>query len=309
MNPLMDFVTTLATHPLIKWELWPTYGTVGVLLAALAAGLVELRSYVLGGPDVDLRRRSAGAFGWASASDGATSMKILELAPEEDSRQGEGWAVEMRGRRRPGQNGDFFDTVRLDQDHLAFFLGDVSGSGVASSLYQASCKALLRFATFTPGKAAAALEEVNSVLCQREPDGRFASMVYGVLQLSTGEVELVSAGHTDPVLQRVDGSTRRLVMPLRLPLGMTQRPEYKAIRISLSAGDRLMLVSDGLTHARDRAREPFSHERVRVASHKGRDQDLAGWVEAVLGAVDRYSPRCTDDRTAVALTWSGRPSL
>lgn len=298
-NPI-DFANALASHSLLRWDMWPSYGMLGVVLAGLVGLGIELR---LGARDrIDQRLRGSAAFAWP-----ARSAADPELALESESRAADAWRVEIRSRRCSAQNSDFFDTVEIDDDHLAFYLGEVSGHGVAAALYQASCKALLRFANFPPGRAADVLEEVNSVLCQREPDGRFATLTYGVLKLSTGEVDLVSAGQTDPILQRADGSTRRLVMPLRLPLSMAAHPEYKVVRLELEPGDRLLLATDGVTHARDRGREPFSHERMRVVSHKHRQAELGKWTEAVMAAVDSYNFRCVDDRTLLAISYDGLP--
>ena len=300
MTNMIGFANALASHPLLRWDLWPSYGIVGVLLAGLAGLFIELRHS--GRARMDLRRRGSAAFAWPPAP---PEDLFTGQAPESESRTADGWQMELRSRRCAAQSSDFFDTVELDEDHLAFYLGEVSGHGLPAALYQASCKALLRYANFTPGQTAAVLEEVNSVLCQREPDGRFATVTYGVIKLSTGEVDLVSAGQTDPILQRVDGSTRRLVMPLRLPLSMTERPKYKAVHLSLKPGDRLLLATDGITHARDRGREPFSHERMRTVTHKHRGAALGDWADSLMQAVDGYNFRCVDDRTVLALSYQG----
>ena len=307
MTNLFDFAAMVASHPLLKWELWPTYGTAGVLLAAVVGLAVEVRPRGAR-PSLDLGRRTANALAWERSprsDEAALSPLTSRFAPPlAESREGVGWQVEVRGRRSPEQNGDFFDTVELDEDHLAFFLGDVSGRGLPAALYQASCKALLRFATFTPGRTVAAVEEVNSVLCQREPDGRFAALTYGVLEISTGRVSLVSAGHTEPLLQRADGTTNLLAVPLRLPLGMTSRPDYKAVQLTLENGDRLLLSTDGVMQARDRTRQVFGGQRLRSASYHGREAPLGSWAEQVMDQVDRFNFRCTDDRTLLALAYT-----
>ncbi len=304
----LDILTNLfAQSATLIWHPWQGGVVAGCFLTALAGVAVELKDRLFEDRRIDLSRRSRGALAWQQSGTICPRGTAEDLAPtpESESRQGWGWCLEARSRQRPSRNSDFFDTVELDSDHLAFYLGEVSGGGVAAALYQASCKALLRYAAFTPDRAASAVEEVNSILCQREPDGRFVTLLYGVLQLSTGEVTMVSAGQIDPLLQRVDGTSRRMIMPLRLPLGMTDKPDYEAVSFRLNPGDRLLLVSDGITQARDRSREPLSHERLRVFIHKHRNHNLAQWADAVLETINRYDDRITDDRTLVALGYFG----
>lgn len=289
-----------ASRTLLNWQ--PTWGFLGLILALLGAVLVEIRHRMKRRGQVDLRRRGAGYFGWQRSS----RLHNPSSCREADSRQGDGWRAEGRSRRCVNQGGsDFFDTVELDDDHVAFYLGEASGQDNGKEIYLASCQALLRYASFTPGEPDRALQEVNSVLCQREPDGRFATLLYGVLRLSTGELSLVSAGQVDTILQRSGGAVRRLALPLNLPLGMVRQPNYKALTVKLTPGDRLLVVSDGITRARDRSREPFSHERLWTVSHTHRDQSLGQWADAVVGAVERYNPLCLDDGSVLAVAFDG----
>lgn len=292
------FSNIFAQTTQLIWHPWQGSVVAGCFLTAVAGVAVELKDRILQSSPIDLRRRNLGALAWQKYH--AQEQPLLPSS-ETESREGLGWLLEARSRHCPSCHSDFFDTVELDDDHLAFYLGEVSGGGIAAALCQASCKALLRYAAFTPGQVAMVMEEVNSVLCQREPDGRVVTLVYGVLELSTGQVTMVSAGQTDPILQRADGSSRRLVMPLRLPLGMTETPRYETVGFRLDVGDRLLLVSDGVTQARDRSREPLSHERLRVLSHKNRDRSLANWTDAILDGVNSYDERYNDDRTLLAL--------
>lgn len=297
--PDLDFLSSIfaQTSPLI-WHPWQGGVVAGCFLTAVAGVTVELKERLMQSAPIDLKRRNLGAMAWHKyRSEGP----VQAPSSETESREGLGWRLEARSRPCPSRNSDFFDTVELDDDHLAFYLGEVSGGGLAAALCQASCKALLRYAAFTPGQVATVMEEVNSVLCQREPDGRVITLVYGVLELSSGRVAMVSAGQTDPILQRADGTSRRLMMPLRLPLGMTETPRYETVGFRLEVGDRLLLVSDGVTQARDRSREPLSHERLRVLSHKNRNLGLANWADAILDGVNSYDERYNDDRTLLAL--------
>ena len=284
------------------WHPWQGGIVAGCFMTAIAGVAIELRERLFRTTArIDLSRRGVGAFGWQN-NVGPTD---LQPTPEAETRLGRGWSLEARSRQRPAQNSDFFDTVELDSDHVAFYLGEVSGGGVPAALCQATCKALLRYAAFTPGRIEQVVEEVNSVLCQRDPDGRFTTLLYGVLQISSGELTMVSAGQTDPILQRADGTSQRMLMPLRLPLGMTERPEYEAVRFRLKAGDRLLLVSDGVIQARDRSRQPLSHDRLQVVSHKHRDTTLGEWSDSILETVNRYDSRVNDDRTVLALGYLG----
>ena len=85
--------------------------------------------------------------------------------------------------------GDFYDIAMLDDDRLAFTVGDVCGKGVAASLFMTVTLTMLRLAARDAAGRdegiAAMIDRVNTTLCAQNPSGMFATAGYGVLDLAT----------------------------------------------------------------------------------------------------------------------------
>ena len=96
--------------------------------------------------------------------------------------------------------GDFYDFFFVDDEHIALVMADVSGKGVPAALFCVVAQAVLRDKV-TPGRDPAdVLHEVNNVLCQHNGAGLFITAWLGILDLNTGIVEYVNAGHEYPII-------------------------------------------------------------------------------------------------------------
>jgi phosphoserine phosphatase RsbU/P len=147
-------------------------------------------------------------------------------------------------------SGDLFHVVALDDEHVGFFLADAVGHGVPAALFT-----LLIARSLEPkddaGRirpAAEVLASLNAEMMVRNSTGsRFATGVYGVLNIETGEAEIAGAGHPAPIITRSGGVERvETNGPL---LGVFEDAEFDAQRIVLEAGDAIVIFSDGFENA------------------------------------------------------------
>jgi serine phosphatase RsbU (regulator of sigma subunit) len=143
--------------------------------------------------------------------------------------------------------GDTFD-YSLDRDQLHLSVTDAVGHGVESALTATLCVGSLRN---TRRHGVALLEQAtvaNEAIHEqtRAPEGEaFATAVLGRLDLDSGDLELVNAGHALPFLAR-DGQVTALELPVDLPLGMFAGTTYRSKTVSLLPGDRFLIVTDGM---------------------------------------------------------------
>ncbi len=158
--------------------------------------------------------------------------------------------------------GDLFDFFLLDEDHLAFAIGDVSGKGVPAALFMAISRTLLRVTAQLrepPGKC---FTYMNATLAEQNISSMFITLFYGILNTRTGELQFGNAGHNPPYVLSADGAFRPLRQKSGPMLGVWEGFDYKTLTDRLAPGDSLLLYTDGVTEAVDKSGEFFSEERL-----------------------------------------------
>lgn len=210
----------------------------------------------------------------------------------------------MAARTRPARavGGDFYDATLVD-GCLAFVLGDVAGKGMAAGLIassvQARWQAAMRQHDLTAADMMTALN--RDVLASTE-GSRYATLVHALLDPATGAVRYVNAGH--PALLVV-GAAGRAVTSLHATapaVGLLDAPEFPGAAHVLAPGETLIVLSDGVTEARDGDGIDWdlSHIPILVARHAG---DCDALASAIVAAVcdHRGQDQTQDDVTVFVL--------
>jgi sigma-B regulation protein RsbU (phosphoserine phosphatase) len=157
-------------------------------------------------------------------------------------------------------SGDYCDVIRPDNgDGLFFATGDVSGKGVAASLLMSHLQAIFRSLVSIGMPLAQVMSQANRLFCESTLPSSYATLVCGWARPS-GELELSSAGHCHPLILRRDGVS--VLETGGLPLGMFGSGHYSVTRSILEAGDSLVLYTDGVTEARNRAGAEYGLDRL-----------------------------------------------
>ena len=159
--------------------------------------------------------------------------------------------------------GDFFDYIELPDGAFGFALGDVAGKGPPAAVLAAALQGM--FAAYASGDQGPAdtLTRVNVTLLRHFVEGRFATMVYGILTRD-GRLIYSNAGHNPPMLFTAarTGSPVRRLEEGGVPLGLFPDAEFLEETIQLRAGDVLVLFSDGVSEAVNAAGDAFGDEGV-----------------------------------------------
>jgi stage II sporulation SpoE-like protein len=199
--------------------------------------------------------------------------------------------------------GDFFEYFDFTSGRMGFALGDVAGKGPPAAILAAMVQGILT--THANDGPAATLERVNEALCRRAIEGRFATMVYVVLDPG-GALMSCSAGHNPAVLLRANGTIER---PDRggLVLGAFETARYEEEAIALGPGDTLVLFSDGVTDAENPAGEQYGEERLLVALEGSARRSPDDVLERVLTSVRSFTSEQppADDVTVLVIRYGG----
>jgi phosphoserine phosphatase RsbU/P len=141
--------------------------------------------------------------------------------------------------------GDYYAIKRLGEGRYGLMLADVTGHGVAPSLYTMHLGALWnQYHPLLRDPVAFAVRVNKEVAVVARDDKSFATAICGVLDLNENVFRFTSAGGPGPMVMRADGRCER-VESAGFPLGLLAKPDYEEISVEVCPGDRLLLFTDG----------------------------------------------------------------
>ena len=158
--------------------------------------------------------------------------------------------------------GDFYDFFPVDENHFAFVMADVSGKGITAALYMMSAKTAIKNMLQAGYPLPEAMNKANKTLCDNHARGMFVTAFVGVLDLTSGKVLYVNAGHCPPLRQTAKGYAYIKVVR-NLVLGITPDYQYKVGQFVLKKNERLFLYTDGITEAQTKSEKLFGLERLQ----------------------------------------------
>ncbi|WNF30784.1 SpoIIE family protein phosphatase [Streptomyces sp. C11-1] len=144
--------------------------------------------------------------------------------------------------------GDWYDLIPLPGGRVGAVIGDVQGHDTHAAAVMGQLRIVLR-AYAAEGHSPATVMARASVFLHELDTDRFATCTYAEVDLTTGVVQVVRAGHVDPVVRDVDGGCRRVPSEGGLPLGLSAefgRLEYPVSTVELDPGQTMILFTDGL---------------------------------------------------------------
>ena len=209
--------------------------------------------------------------------------------------------------------GDYYDFFQLSRDRLGVLIADVSGKGTSAALYMAELKGLILALSQRYDSPRDLLIEVNRIISEHLDSRSFITITYAVIDLQAGYMTFCRAGHTPLIFlsgpSSVDPSTRVLtpsgmVLGLRIEGAAEKFAELlEEERVELSAGDVIVLYTDGITEAMNPESDLFGESRLsRIVEEHGHLESselrerIMREVEAFVGTADQH-----DDMTMILL--------
>ena len=201
--------------------------------------------------------------------------------------------------------GDFYDFFMVDESHLAIVAADVSGKGIPAALFMVIAKALIK-ANTTPEKTLdKVFFDVNNQLCEGNEAGMFVTAFEGVLDLKTGDLVYVNAGHEPPFIRDNTGKfVMHKLQPGLVLAGMDGMP-YKYGTLHLEPGYRLFEYTDGVTEATSLENELFELDRLTESLNKHANEPLDELLKSVRRDIDEFVGEAPqfDDITMICLDY------
>ncbi|MCT9090306.1 SpoIIE family protein phosphatase [Streptomyces sp. ASQP_92] len=194
--------------------------------------------------------------------------------------------------------GDWYDVIPLPGGRVGVAIGDVQGHDTHAAAVMGQLRIVLR-AYAAEGHTPATVMARASVFLHELDTERFATCTYAEADLSTGVLQIVRAGHVDPLVRLPDGTCRRLPVEGGLPLGLSAefgRLEYPVSTIELDPGHTLLLYTDGLVE--QPGADLDDGMRLLASLVRSGPEDLEALADRLCDVVDE---RAGDDDVALLL--------
>jgi sigma-B regulation protein RsbU (phosphoserine phosphatase) len=200
--------------------------------------------------------------------------------------------------------GDTLNILKLDKNHVGFYLIDVSGHGVGAALLSFTLNrwlssSLERSSLFRPksSRRGSGYEIMPPALVATQLNRQFSmdlnttqyfTLFYGVLDVRTGRFRYVNAGHSRPIYLPVFSD------PVQLPgsgypVGVLLDVEYQEQELHLRPGDRIYLYTDGLTELSNSVGDEYGIRRMTQVVQQGRHLGLQESIDALIDSVEQWS--------------------
>ena len=184
--------------------------------------------------------------------------------------------------------GDFYNFRLLDDDHLAMWIGDVSDKGVPAALFMMAINIVINNRASMGGTPAEIMAFVNNNICEHNEANLFVTIWLGILEISTGRLTFVNAGHEEPALYRKGGSFELYKTKHNVAVGVFPDIEYTNYDIHLGRGDKLFVYTDGVPEATDMFDKLFTTGRMLEALNRYRDGAPQEILEGVRKSVKEF---------------------
>ena len=203
--------------------------------------------------------------------------------------------------------GDFYDFYFVGENKLGFLIADVSGKGIPAAMFMMTAKTIIKGYAESGKSVDEVFTIANEKLCESNEAGMFVTAWFGVLDLLTGKVEFVNAGHNPPLVRRKDSTFDYLKSKPSFVIAGMEGMKYRRNEFFLSPGDEIYLYTDGVTEATDSENRLYGEERlVRFLNtlHGLSGEEICHAVKADVADFVGDAPQF-DDITMLYLKYNG----
>lgn len=203
--------------------------------------------------------------------------------------------------------GDFYDFYLVDNDHIAIQIADVSGKGVPAAMFMMKAKTVIKSLVGSGMPIDEAYIEANNKLCEGNEAQMFVTAWLGVIDIRTGHVEYVNAGHNPPLVKHRGGQFEYLQGKRGFVLAGMEDFKYVKQEFNIEAGDQIFLYTDGVTEATNKELVLYGEERLLRKLNGNSDIDPTNLCKFIKTTIDEFvdGAEQSDDITMLAFQYNG----
>ncbi len=201
--------------------------------------------------------------------------------------------------------GDFYDFFMIDEDHLVLVIADVSDKGVPAALFMMTSKTLLRSELKGGKSLGKAVAHVNDRLEETNAANMFVTVWAAIVELSTGNVKSINAGHELPAIKRGGGTWELIDMPHDLPVACMPQTTFTENEWAIKPGDYLFVYTDGVPDATNEEGELFGTDRMTEVLNQCNKKKPEEIIQAMKSKIAEFegSADAYDDTTMLCITF------
>lgn len=192
--------------------------------------------------------------------------------------------------------GDWYDVMRLDNGHVMFVVGDVSGRGLPAGTIMAALRYAIRAYAAQGDDPATILTKLSGLISIGD-DGHFATVLCGVIDVDGHTVTLANAAHPEPLL--INGRTSFVSTNIGVPIGVEALRPYESVTITVPASATLLVFTDGLVERRGEVID-VGLQRLRETADQAHNS-LDDLLEDLTEKLPPDGP--ADDTAILGVTW------
>ena len=184
--------------------------------------------------------------------------------------------------------GDFYDFYKLSDTTVAFLAADVSGKGIPAAMFMMTAKTIIKDLAESGMAVNDIFTKANEKLCENNESGMFVTAWMGILDLTTGNVQFANAGHNPPLIKRADGAFEYLKTRAGFVLAGMEGVRYRMGEITLNAGDRLFLYTDGVPEATNTENKLYGEDRLLAFMNQNASVNATELLPCLKNDIDKF---------------------
>ncbi len=208
--------------------------------------------------------------------------------------QAPGWEFASRWQPAREVAGDYYDFIPVDPDSLGLVIADVTDKGAPAALFMVFTNSIVRASVHPSMAPAVSIANANRLICAKSPNAMFVSLVYALVDLTSGQVTYVNAGHNPPLHYQSGDDRLARLSRTGMVLGIDPDTTYTQQILTLQRGDFLLLYTDGLIDAIDAQKKEFGMERLEQLvldhRHAPAEEILLHLEDAIVGHSGDITP-------------------
>ena len=203
--------------------------------------------------------------------------------------------------------GDFYDFYFINDTKFMFLIADVSGKGVPAALFMMTVKTLINNLSQVNDNPKELIEKINKKICETNKEGFFVTMLAGITDIKTGELNIINCGHNLPLIKRQNGNYEYLGLSSNIALGVFDDAEFEIYNTILNPGDTIYTYTDGVTEAINIENEMYGEQRLCECLNNIGDTEPIEITQRIKDSIQEYTDAApqSDDITMLVFKYNG----